>query len=242
MSSTRSTRRSRSGRQVRTTTCGRRAVARQSIERTSSPLDVLAQRVELGALAADPDRRASVQLAQPGQPRRQVLAARRTAAARASRPATPGDRCRPAEPERAEQRTVTRSASRSPRRVGSSSVVSRRRSPPGSRAGAALPVAPADGCHASRSQPRNPAAGACWSRAATSTPARRAGPGRPVRAGCRAGAGSRRRGCRARVTTTQIPTHSSTISRVGWMTTATTPSRSRSGNRPLTATATPPVG
>ena len=37
VSSTMTTRRSRSGRQVRTTTSARRAVARQSIERTSSP-------------------------------------------------------------------------------------------------------------------------------------------------------------------------------------------------------------
>jgi hypothetical protein len=38
VSSSSITRRSRSGRQVRTTTCWRRAVARQSIERTSSPM------------------------------------------------------------------------------------------------------------------------------------------------------------------------------------------------------------
>ena len=46
----------------------------------------------------------------------------------------------------------------------------------------------------------------------------------------------------SKVTATQIPTQSSTISRVGWMTTATVPSRRSSGTRPLTATATPPVG
>ena len=53
VSRTSTTRRSRSGRHVRTTTSARRAVARQSIDRTSSPIDVLTQRVELGALTAD---------------------------------------------------------------------------------------------------------------------------------------------------------------------------------------------
>jgi hypothetical protein len=38
VSSTHTTRRSRSGRQLRTTTSDRRALARQSIERTSSPM------------------------------------------------------------------------------------------------------------------------------------------------------------------------------------------------------------
>ncbi len=51
-----------------------RALARQSMLRTSSPRDVLAQRVELRALPAHPHRSPPVELAQPGQPAGQVLA------------------------------------------------------------------------------------------------------------------------------------------------------------------------
>ena len=68
-------------------------------------------------------------------------------------PATSNERCRPAMPSGPRRRTVTRSARRSPLRVGSRGVRSARRSPAGTRSRCRLPVAPAEGCQASRSQP-----------------------------------------------------------------------------------------
>ena len=64
--------------------------------------DVLTQRVELGALAADPDRGPSVELAEPGQPAGQVLAGleRRQ---RADRPRHAEGLLAPGQPERTAQ-------------------------------------------------------------------------------------------------------------------------------------------
>ena len=91
-------------------------------------LDVVAQAVELGALAAGAHGGAAVELAQHGEPARQVPA-RRERVQRAHRPghldATAAGPRAPAGPS---TRTVTRSASRSPRRVGTRWVVSRTRS------------------------------------------------------------------------------------------------------------------
>ena len=111
MSSTSTTRRSRSGCQVRTTTVRLRALARQSTLRTSSPLDVLPQRVELGALAAHPHRGPAVELAQPGEPAGQVLACDGNGRQHPQRARAPRSLpWRPARPSGPRVRTVTRSA------------------------------------------------------------------------------------------------------------------------------------
>ena len=85
--------------------------------------DVVAQRVELGALPPDVRRGQPVQLAQPGQPLGQEAPARRRPAARAPRQGTSCRPCRAATPSGPSARTVTRSGRRSPRRVGCSVVV-----------------------------------------------------------------------------------------------------------------------
>ena len=118
-------------------------------------LDVVAQRVELGALSPDPDRGPPVELAQRREPRRKVLAAgerrqradrRRPPSATVAGPRSPAVRsCGPSPGRRAGRRAGS----------GCSAVVNRRRSPAGQlAAGGAHPSRPAEGCHASRSQPR----------------------------------------------------------------------------------------
>ena len=73
-SSTISTCRSRSGRQVRTTTVVERAVPRQSMERTSSPGTYSRRLSNSVPWPRCRMRRPAVELAQPGQPAGQVLA------------------------------------------------------------------------------------------------------------------------------------------------------------------------
>ncbi len=153
VSSTMSTRRSRSGRQVRTTTSERRAVARQSIERTSSPItysrsesnSVPAPRICTAVRPSSSRSRAS----RLGRWRREA-----NSGSTRSRPGTSADRWRAASRSGPNERTVTRSASRSPRRVGSRGVTSRADSPGGRDTACRFRVAPADGCHASRTTPR----------------------------------------------------------------------------------------
>ena len=118
-------------------------------------LDVVAQRVELGALPALAHRDRPVELPQPGQPLRQVLARGRTAAAPARRQGTSWRPCRAAMPSGPTERTVTRSGSRSPRRVG---LQDGRQHPalPGRQVERCVRgPAPAEGTHASRSTPRS---------------------------------------------------------------------------------------
>ncbi len=71
-----------------------------------------------------------------------------------TRQGTSCDPCRPASPSGPSERTVTRAAGRSPRRVGRSRVVSRRRSPAGTSSRCRCSTAPALGGQASRSRPR----------------------------------------------------------------------------------------
>ena len=73
-------------------------------------------------------------------------------------PGTSSVRWREARPSGPRARTVTPCARRSPRRTGCSGVRSSTRSPGVSRIGNRLPVAPAVGCQASRTQPRDGAA------------------------------------------------------------------------------------
>ena len=95
---------------------------------------VLAQRVELGALAADQRRRAAVELAQPGQPRRQVLAATGTAAAPGPprhpvRALPAGEAQRPDRPDRHQCRLPVAAADRGQRHVEPAALARRRRPP-----------------------------------------------------------------------------------------------------------------
>ena len=111
------------GRQVRTTTSLAAGGGPPVDGADVVAVDVLAQRVELGALAADQRRGAAVELAQPGQLRGQVLAR----GERRQHAHGPGHRVRalaggePQRPERADGDAV--GAARSPRRVGRSRVV-----------------------------------------------------------------------------------------------------------------------
>ena len=147
------TRRSRSGCQVRTTTSRLRALARQSIERTSSPRTY--SRSESNSVPWPRTRTAARPSSSRSRASRlgQVLAGLE----RRQRPHRARDverRCRaarPSGPTRAHG-DAERRAGR-PRRVGSG-VRSRTRSPGAGRIRCRLPSAPAVGCQASRSTPR----------------------------------------------------------------------------------------
>ena len=155
MSSTISTRRSRSGRHVRTTTSdapGRRA----PVDRADVVADhVLAQRVELGPRAADLDRRPPVQLPQPGEAARQVPA-RGELGQHAQPPGTWS--ARPGGPRAAAGRTCGSSRGpRARRRAGSAPGRSgpARRRPGGTSTWCRSDCAPVDGGHASRTSARS---------------------------------------------------------------------------------------
>ena len=114
-----STRRSRSGRHVRTTTSERRAVARQSIERTSSPMTYSRSESNSVPGAAHLDRRPPVELPQPGEPAGQVPARRELGQHAQPRRAPSSEACRGRRARAGRRlRIVTRSACASPRRVG----------------------------------------------------------------------------------------------------------------------------
>ena len=105
VSSTITTRRSRSGRQVRTMTSPRRAVARQSIERTSSPTTY--SRSESNSV---PCPRISVGAARRSRAAWTAATAGACGAERRQHPDTPGTRwrpCRPASPSGPIDRTMT---------------------------------------------------------------------------------------------------------------------------------------
>ena len=138
---------------------------------------VLAQAVELGALAALQDGGPAVQLAQPGQPAGQVLAGverrqgadgpRRARARPAARPRRSGPSARmttgPGPPVTAPGR---------PQGQFAGAVAAG----PGSGTRCTPPRAPADGVQASRTVAVEVAAAECWSAAARCAPPRRAGP------------------------------------------------------------------
>ena len=195
--------------------------------------DVLAQRVELGALAAHPDRGPAVELAEPGQPAGQVLAGleRRQRAdragdverllpgAQAERPAQPGGHADGAQVAAAPR--LQRRSAAAPGRPATRAIRCR------------LPVAPAVGCQASRTTPRT------RRRPAFSTQQHRLGvvpqPDRADRAAAHGqalrpaapAAGRRRRGRRPPAA------RAAPCSASGRSTTGTSPRRSSSGTRPV---------
>ena len=129
-------------------------MARQSMQRTSSPSTYSRSESNSVPWPADPDRGAAVELAQPGQPDGQVLAGverRQRPAPSAARERAPAGR-----PGRA-----GRCSARSPgRRAGRRGAGQQGGGQHGAAAGGRsrrcrLPVAPAEGCHASRSSPRH---------------------------------------------------------------------------------------
>ena len=154
VSSTISTCRSRSGRHVRTTTSAARAVARQSMERTSSPMTY--SRSESNSVPCP----RTITAVRPSSSR-----SRASRDGRCLRDANGGSArtdhgaawlpCRAASPSGPIERTVTRSARRSPRRVGVSATDSRRRSPAGTVIRCRVGTAPALGGHASRTTARS---------------------------------------------------------------------------------------
>ena len=146
-------------------------------------VDVLAQRVELRALAADHARRCG----------RRARAAGRASAGRCLRDVNGGstrtvqgttcEPCRAASPSGPDERTVTRSACRSPRRVGRRSEVTRRRSPGGTSRRVPLLDRPRRRAARRRGPGRAPGGGPGSSRAGRPRRPRRAGPG-CRRSGC----------------------------------------------------------
>ena len=162
VSNTHSTRRSRSGRQSRTITCSARAVARQSIDRTSSPTTY--SRSESNSVPWPRPRTTtwpSITRSRDsfsGRNRREWNgASTRSVQGGVSRRERRRLVCRKASPNGPYERTVTRTAGRSPRRVGVSSVTTSTASP-GSIVtgvgGVRVLRAPAEGTQASRITPR----------------------------------------------------------------------------------------
>ena len=154
VSSTRTTRRSRSGRYVRTATVCVRAVVRQSICRTSSPGTYSRSRSNS---VPRPEPRSDTcpstcrsRISFSGSNRRDVKGG--------STRRRHGTTCRPwreASPSGPYERMVILAGSRSPRRSGTSVVTSRRRSPPASETRWLRGEEFADGGHASRTSARS---------------------------------------------------------------------------------------
>ena len=165
VSSTSTTRRSRSGCQVRTTTLRLRAVARQSIERTSSPRTY--SRSESNSVpwprtrTADRPSRSRSRASREGRCLRDSNGgtrpdrARRRRAWPAAPPARAGPRVRSGDARRAQV-----AAAPGPQRRWSRACGRRGRA----GAGAGCPVAPAVGCQASRTSSVVPGAARCWPR------------------------------------------------------------------------------
>ncbi len=154
MSTTITIRRSRSGRQVRTTTSARRAVARQSIDRTSSPTtysrsesnSVPWPRTSTGSRPSISRSRAS----RDGRCLRDRKAGRMRTVQAIRR-----DRCRPASPSGPSVRTVVVADRSSPRRTGRSVVCTTVDPCARISSGWLRGSARALGAHASRMRPRN---------------------------------------------------------------------------------------
>ena len=238
MSSTSTTRRSRSGCQVRTTTVRVRAVARQSIERVSSPRtnsrsesnSVPRPRTRTAARPSSSRSRAS----REGRWRRDSKAGRLLTA-----PGTSVVRCRAVRPSGPGQRTVTPVARRSPRRRGCRGVVRTARSPGDSEIRWRLPVAPAVGCHASRSSARTRRSPpASTTRVVAVSSPRRTGPVGRRTTWTRVGAGATNQS--TATSTSTASSHNHAVDQAGRSTTGTIPSRSSSGTRPVRAISAAP--
>ena len=148
------TRRSRSGRQVRTTTSDRRAVARQSMERTSSPTTY--SRNESNSVPRPRTRTGSSPSISRSRASRDGRCLRdRNGGSTRTVPASATDRCRPASPSGPIARNVTAADCRSPRRVGRSLVGTVAEAPRASISGWLRGSASALGGQASRTAPRN---------------------------------------------------------------------------------------
>jgi len=146
-------RRSRSGRHVRTTTLADLAVARQSMERTSSPRTY--SRSESNSVPAPLIRKA----ARPSSSRNRATRLGRwriegKAGHTRMRPVHSLLAWRPARPRGPRVRTVTRSVRSMPRRMGTSVVATWWLVEAGRSRGCRFPRAPAEGCQASRNHPR----------------------------------------------------------------------------------------
>ena len=238
LSITITTRRSRSGRQVRTTRSLRRAVARQSIERTSSPRtysrrlsnSVPCPRIIMLVRPSSSRRRAKREgrcLRELNGGSTRIAPGSSIVACRASRPSGPNDR------------TVTSAARRSPRRKGVSVVSIRRRSPGATTSRARAGVAPAEGCHPSRMMPRTRRRPAL----VTSRPERTVSPRRTLSGSSRSSTSRRGDPARARSNTPRSAAiRSQTASHEGWfrVTIGTIPSATSSTNRPDHAIREPP--
>ena len=132
----------------------RRAVARQSIERTSSPRTYSRSESNsvpwpriISAVRPSSSR-------QPGEPGGEVPAGPGTAGSTRIRPADRRLDCRAASPSGPAERTVTKAVRRSPRRVGESVIRTARRSPGGMVTLLRAAGPPAEGCQASRTSAR----------------------------------------------------------------------------------------
>ena len=230
LSITITTRRSRSGRQVRTTRSLRRAVARQSMERTSSP------RTYSRRLSNSVPCPRIITLVRPSSSR--SLASRDGRCLRelngGSTVMAPGRSmvaCRARSPSGPNDRTVTCAARRSPRRNGVREVSIRRRSPAGSSSRARVGDAPAEGCQPSRTMPRivrRPRLVSSSADATVSPSRTRSGSSRSSRS-CRGEPASSRSS-----TATRIANRSQMPSKSGWSSRmiGTIPSATSSTNRP----------
>ena len=233
VSSTSTTRRSRSGCQVRTTTL-RGARAGPPVDRPDVvAADVLAQRVELRPRPAHPDRGPAVELAQPGQPAGQVLAGlerrqRPHHAGDVERALAGGQPERPAGPHRHAERREVAAAPRAQRRGAAG------RGHRGDRSTRCrLPVAPAEGCQASRTSARTRRLPGLATRST-----RLGGVAEPHDADRVPGEGQRRRPRgEEQVDRPRAPPRRAATARPCWRlgraTTGTSPRRSSSGTRPV---------
>ena len=153
LSTTITTRRSRSGRQVRTIRSSRLAVARQSIDRTSSPR-TYSRRLSNSV----PWPRTCILVAPSSSRSRAILDGRCLREVNGGSTRSTLDSvtvaCRATRPSGPKERMVTCSALRSPRRNGVSIVRTARRSPAGMDRPARVGAAPAEGCQPSRRTPR----------------------------------------------------------------------------------------
>jgi hypothetical protein len=231
VSRTRTTRRSRSGCQVRTTTVRLRALARQSIDRTSSPRTY--SRSESNSVPWPRTRTAARPSSSRSRANRLGRCLRESnGGSERTVPSTSTVRCRPASPSGPPRRIVTPRARRSPRRRGSRGDRSTVRSPAARRIRCRFSLTPAVGCQASRSTPRirRREVLVTWSVETAGDPSRTA-PIASRRTSTTPGRGASSRS--TPVTTRTTSNHSQTVPACGRRITGASPTRSSSGTRPV---------